>query len=328
MVTGASGFVGSAVVNELHNAGKYEICGIIGRRKSTDNTDLSGKIKILRADISVYKTLENLEELKDTSVIVHTAGLAHQFGRVTKEDFWRDNVHGTGNICRLAGEIGAAHFILISSVAVYGDYGYSEIDETLDCHPFGFYAESKFESEKKAIEFCERHKIRLTILRLATVIGEGDRGNTTRLIRAIEKGRFVWIGAGSNKKSLIYKNDVAEGILKIIESDEKNGTEIYNLIGESVTMREIVGLISKNLHKKTPRLKISEGLVRGFFKVTKKGFSIAYINKFEKTFDKWLSNDIFSGRKFLEKYGFKPKTSISDALKKQVNYYLDQKNKK
>ncbi|HVE55951.1 MAG TPA: NAD-dependent epimerase/dehydratase family protein, partial [Pyrinomonadaceae bacterium] len=171
------------------------------------------------------------------------------------------------------------------------------------------------------------NKIRLTILRLATVIGEGDRGNTARLITMIDKGRFFWVGKGGNKKSLIYKKDVAEGILKAIKSKENTGTEIYNLTGEAVSMREIVETIARGLNKKIPRIKVPEKFVRGLFSVNKTGLSFEYLKKFEKTFEKWLSDDIFSGRRFYEKFNFKPETTVYEALTKQVDYYLSQKNR-
>ncbi len=325
LVTGASGFVGSAVINQLQDTGRYEIWGIAGSRALPGSVKGHTPARIFAADISDYKNLKDREEFKDTKVIIHSAGLAHQFGNVSKEDFWRVNVEGTANICRSALETGAGHLILISSVAVYGDHGDSEIDETFSCKPSGAYAESKLKSENTAIAFCERNEICLTILRLATVIGEGDRGNTARLITAIDKGRFIRIGEGTNRKSLIYKKDAARGILKAAEAGRKNGTEIFNLTGEAVSMRKCVDAISEALNKKSPRLKISEGLVGGIFSLNKKSFSFEYINRLEKTFEKWLSNDIFSGRKFYDEFSFKPETGVSEALKKQVNYYLKKK---
>jgi len=328
LVTGSSGFVGKALVSELQNVADYEVYGLVGNRKGSRIESQKGLRKIFQSDISNYETLKKAEELKKTNILVHTAGMAHQFSRVKKEDFWRVNVRGTENICHLAQQIGIEHFILISSVAVYGNYGNIEIDETFVCKPQGFYAESKLEAEKSAIEFCEQNKIRLTILRPTTVIGEGDRGNTARLITAIDKGRFIWVGDGRNKKSLIYKADVAEGIRQVIENKENFKTEIYNLTGEVVSMREVVKAIAENLNKKNPRLKIPASLIRGFFRVNKTGLSFKYLKNIEKTFEKWLSDDIFSGKNFSERFNFKPKTTVYEVLAKQVDYYLSQKKLK
>ena len=57
----------------------------------------------------------------------------------------------------------------------------------------------------------------LTILRLATLYGEGDPGNVGRLMRKLDRGRFLWIGDGSNRKSLLYKGDAARACMAVAE---------------------------------------------------------------------------------------------------------------
>ncbi len=322
LVTGAGGFVGGAVMCELQKACQYKALGLGGRQAF--EMKASGDI-LFQADISNPETLKKLENLKPINTVIHSAGLAHQFGRVEREDFWRVNVRGTENICRLAQQIDVRHLILISSVAVYGDYGNASIDETFECRPSGVYAESKLESEKRAIEFCEGNNIPLTILRLATVIGEGDKGSTTRLITAVDKGYFVWVGNGCNKKSLIYRQDAAHGILKTIEAAKAKGTRIYNLSAEAVKMSEVVDAISESLGKKTLPFKIPENLVRTVFRVKRAGLFKERFERYERTFEKWLADDVFSGKKFNEAFNFKPETPISEALARQVKYYLKQK---
>jgi nucleoside-diphosphate-sugar epimerase len=324
LVTGANGFVGTAVVSELQNAGAFEVFGLVGKNAFVEN-DIPKRL--IRADIREYETLKAAEVLENIEYVVHTAGLAHQFGRPEPEEFRKVNVRGTENVCRLARRIGAGHFILASSVAVYGDYGNSSIDEDFVCRPEGIYAESKLEAERIAREFCEKNNIGLTILRLATVIGEGDRGNTARLITSIDSGRFLFVGKGANKKSLISKKDVARGVIKIIEKNFEDPLEIYNLTAEPVSMKEVVGTIYAALGKKAPRFYIPEGFVRGLLKANKRFFSVGRLTNFERTFGKWVSNDIFAGGKFNEKFGFRIETEVSEALVGQVMDYRLQKNK-
>ncbi len=324
LVTGAKGFVGSALVGELQSAGAYEILGLVSARKKKIEIDDSPDIKMFEADISEYETLRDAEKEKGIDTVVHTAGLAHQFGRTAREDFWRVNVRGTENICRLAKTIGAGHFVLISSVSVYGDYGDAEIFETFEPRPEGDYAESKLASESAAIEFCAENQLPLTILRLGTVIGEGDRGNTARLITLIDRNRFLWIGKGTNKKSLIYKGDAAGGIRRAIERHSGNRPKIYNLTAPAIEMAEIVGAISQSLQKTVPRISIPESLVRMVLKAGRRGIRTTRLKILEKNVDKWLSDDIFSGRKFSEEFGFKPETAIPEALDRQVRFYLEQ----
>ncbi|HVE58484.1 MAG TPA: NAD-dependent epimerase/dehydratase family protein, partial [Pyrinomonadaceae bacterium] len=80
LVTGASGFVGSATVRELQNFEQSEVYGLVGNRKGIESDQQNGLKKIFRGDIADYGTISEAEELKKTHILVHTAGLAHQFG--------------------------------------------------------------------------------------------------------------------------------------------------------------------------------------------------------------------------------------------------------
>jgi nucleoside-diphosphate-sugar epimerase len=108
--------------------------------------------------------------------------------------------------------------ILISSVSVYGPYTLGLYDENTPCRPVGPYPLSKFHAELRAIEIADKSGMALTILRLATLYGEGDPGNVGRLIRSLDQGRFVWIGDGSNRKSLLYKRDAARACVAVASS--------------------------------------------------------------------------------------------------------------
>ncbi|MDO9566735.1 MAG: NAD-dependent epimerase/dehydratase family protein [Candidatus Desulfaltia sp.] len=74
-------------------------------------------------------------------------------------------------------------------------------DENPPCNPVGPYALSKYNAELRAIEISRESGMALTILRLATLYGEEDPGNVGRLMRTLDRGRFLWIGDGSNRKS-------------------------------------------------------------------------------------------------------------------------------
>ena len=91
---------------------------------------------------------------------------------------------------------GAKHFLLFSSTLVYGRRsGAVPITEEDECRPLDAYGRSKLEGENAAKRVCESAGIALTIFRPAPIIGEGSQGNFARLIRTIDKRRFVWVAA-------------------------------------------------------------------------------------------------------------------------------------
>jgi nucleoside-diphosphate-sugar epimerase len=326
LVTGATGFVGRAIVAELQKENHEVFC--LGSLNSINKDNLPN---FQKADIADFESLKKLENLQNIEAVIHSAGLAHQFTKIDEEDFWRINVVGTKNSALLAANSGVKHFILISSVAVYGKIrqqkGLVAVREDFECEPESVYARSKLESEKAAREVCEKKRIPLTILRLATVIGENDRGNTARLIETIDKRLFIWIGKGKNYKSLVYKNDVAKACLSVLDK-KTPATEIFNVTAKPVSMKEIVSEIALRLDRKIPKIHIPVRLLQKIFLINTKLFRIEKILGQSATIEKWLSDDIFSGDKIASEYGFRAETPISEAIRRQVEVYKNRKNQK
>ncbi len=332
IVTGATGFVGREIVSKLleHHLTVFQVA----RKKNTEfSTDrpAAGE-NFLAADITEREQLAAIKKLANIDAVVHSAGLAHQFGDTAREKFAAVNVLGTKNIVETAVELKVKHFILISSTAVYGikkNVGKrepSEIDEETECRPETFYAESKLEAEKICLEICRQNALPLTILRLAPVIGEDGGGNTARLVSAIERGRFIWIGRGNNLKTLIYKKDVARAVVTVLFK-KKEPEEIFNLAAEPVKMNVLVGEMEKSLHKSAPRLHIPAGWLRKIFFINENFFGIRKISKISDTIEKWLSDDVYAARKIKQKYDFAPRTPPAAAIEKQVQRYLERTNK-
>lgn len=330
LITGGSGFIGNEIIKECINS-DFEVIHISRHRKYLYKENEIEKLsKFIAADITVYKDLYELEKIKNVDVIIHSAGLAHQFGDTSKEDFQMVNVQGTKNISKLASKMKVKQFILISTTAVYGmaknmtddnkNIDQDIFDENSLPRPQTFYAESKLEAERICSVICEKKKIPLTILRLAPVIGEENVGNVSRLVKAIDQKKFVWIGKGDNLKSLIYKNDVARACIKIIKG-KTGDTEVFNLSAEPIRMKDFVNEIAAELKRKVPKYTISPNFFRMIFNINKKTLDSKKINKIEQTIEKWLSEDIYTSDKIKEKYNFVPKFSAAEGVRKQVGWY-------
>lgn len=331
LVTGATGFIGGEIVSEL--SGNNQQVLALGRFGKV-SADKFPKVTWFQKDITDYKNLSDLEEMPGIDAIIHSAGLAHQFGDTKKEDFDAVNVSGTENILNLAVKLKIKHFILIGSTAIYGvkkssldsSSNSSVIDEDASVAPPTLYAESKLAGEQICRRVCEENSIPLTIFRLAPVIGENNTGNVSRLISAIDENRFIWIGDGRNLKSLIYKRDVARACVKLLEL-KKNGTEIFNLAAEPVMMSDFVDQIAARLGKKIFPIKIPAVIPRGFFHLNAKFFNFKKVNKISETIEKWLADDVYTADKIARAYNFKPTTAISEAINRQVDQYKMLKQK-
>lgn len=321
LVTGAAGFVGKAIVKELRDRG-FEVY-TCGRKEQ------SGLPNYFRVDISSGESVKNLApQLPGMDAIVHSAGLAHQFQAPKCAGvFERVNVAGTRNVAGLGAALGSKKFIHISSISVYGDDKPNPCDEQARCEPAGDYAGSKYRAEIAAEEVCRERGIDLTILRLATVYGAGDPGNVLRLIKLIDGGKFFWTGKGENAKSLVFAADAARACRLALES-ELPGVNVFNVTGEPHTMREIVETIAQALGKKIPGLAIPAGLLKTALK-TAGVLPVAgrRARGLADTLKKWQSDDVLSGEKIKRELNFQPETSLAEGIKKEVEWYLREKNR-
>lgn len=319
LVTGSNGFVGREIIAEITRIG-FSPVGL------DRDQAIEPSIPHIQADITLESEIEKIGVTNKVDAVIHSAGLAHQFGLVEKEKFWSINVTGTANIAKAAALMNAKHFVLVSSVSVYGRaMEDAPRDEGGQCQPNGYYAESKYESELVARKICAENNIGLTILRLATVIGEGDRGNVGRLIEAIDRKRFMWIGKGDNRKSLIYKKDAARACAAALQVPGGQGARIFNVSAEPLKMNEIVGAIEHTLGKKALPGHIPPGLLRAAFALNDKTAALGKIAKISDTVEKWLSDEIFPAEAIKHELGFETTTPVTEAIRLETEYYLKNK---
>ena len=320
LVTGATGFIGRAVIDRLLSGDMDLDIGAIAREVGRPGGCDGARVKLIRVDITKADDLERLSKTDRFDVIIHSAGLAHQFAAIDEHLFHKVNVDGTENLARFAAATGAKRFVLISSTSVYGQRS-GKFYESSVCEPTSAYAKSKLESEKIAIELCEANGIALTIFRLAPVLGKKCIGNIPRLIDAIARRRFIWIGPGNNVKALIHVDDVADACAASL-GHKQEGTEIYNLAAAPIKMERLVGLISEFVERPVPEIVIPPWLPQIFFRFNSVTMKLNSVDRLARTVEKWLSDDIYVADKFKRDYGFEPRRSINKAIEEQCQWYL------
>jgi nucleoside-diphosphate-sugar epimerase len=309
LVTGASGFLGSEVVSLARAAG-WRVRTLV--RNSQTQMECADTF---RGDISDPSVLQKACE--GVSAVVHAAGLAHVFGRRAKDwtNFNAINETGTANLVDAAVNAGVSQIVLASSVAVYGMHTNEKCDEKTPCTPQGPYATSKWRGEIKAAESIANWPGSLRILRLATIYGEGDRGNVARLIHAIKRGRFIWPGPSLNQKSLIYKTDAARSCLRALQRPV-SGCEIFNVSAQPVSMREIVTSICEALGRPAPRLQVPSTLLRTAEAILG---GPHHVGAWSQQLQKLIRDDVYDASKFEAAFDFHPAMSLSEGLRRQVN---------
>ena len=237
LLTGASGFLGNYIFDFLKKSG-FQIT-TLGRAKSNNIIcDLSSTVPIFTNKIST---------------VIHAAGKAHIVPKTEaeKNDFFAVNLTGTKNLCTALEKlvVKPAHFIFISTVAVYGVDAGENINETYPLEGKTPYAESKIQCEVFLQKWCLENNIMLSILRLPLIAGSNPPGNLGAMINGIKSGKYFNIDGGGAKKSIVMAADVAKWIPIIAEHPN-----VYNLTdGYHPSFSELAASISKQLGKPTPK---------------------------------------------------------------------------
>lgn len=314
MLTGASGFLGSEIARQ---------CAALG--SSVHGT---GRSESVPAELASYQPadLTDAHAVAGATVpcdtLIHCAGLAHQFKPVPDERFFAVNVDGTRNVIEACLQAGTKHVVLVSSVSVYGAAAGEIIDENAVCTPESPYAKSKLQAELEAQKLTESAGVPLTILRMATIYGEGDPGNVAKLVRAIDRRRFIWVGTGRNLKSLVHVRDAAAACVAAAASRPTAGTRTYNVAADPCEMRQIVRCISDSLGKSVLPFAIPAAIpicLAGAAGSVMSEDSLP--NRVGRTLKKWVANDAYDGTRFCEDFDFTPTIKLSDGIQSEADWY-------
>jgi nucleoside-diphosphate-sugar epimerase len=315
LIIGASGFLGSAIVREARRQGFWVRAA---SRRPLPVGDASESVCVDILDrVALKRALEGVD------CVIHAAGLAHVAAERPENaaKLVAVNATGTGNVGALAVEAGIQHFVLVSSVSVYGEYEGECCDEVIPCNPRNAYASSKRQGEIEAARVAEAAGMRLTILRMATIYGEEDPGNVARLIRAIDRKQFVWIGSGLNRKTLVYRGDAARACVAALDraGDE---TGIFNVATTVSTMREIVEGLAALLGRPLPRLRLPQSMILALtFMASGLPHKSWRVRGLHDVVRKWVVEDVYDGRRFEAAASFRGEVDLGQGLAREVAWY-------
>lgn len=241
LVTGASGFVGQALVPMLLEAG-WSV-----RATSRSQTSLAPheRLEFVTADLTSGQVLERL--VQDTNAVVHLAARVHVMRDTARDplgEFRRSNVAVTAQLARAACTAGAGQFVFASTVKVNGEgrgeRPYRESDPPAPEDP---YAVSKLEAERA----LEASAIPCTILRPPLMYGPGVKGNFARLMMLVRRGWPIPLGSVHNRRSLLFVDNFCSAILAALECPASD-TRLYLVSdGEDVSVAELVRRMGKAL---------------------------------------------------------------------------------
>jgi UDP-glucose 4-epimerase len=197
--------------------------------------------------------------MQGVDAVVHLAALLHIVNPppALREIYERINVGGTTTVVDAAIKAGVKRVVLASTIAVYGPSGGRVLDEESVASPGTFYGQTKLAAEK-IVSTARRADGQPfgTVLRFGAIYGSRIKGNYQRLVHALARGRFISIGDGRNRRTLVYDKDVARAAVLAMQHPVAAG-KIYNVTdGQFHTVKDINLTICTVLGRKPPPLSI------------------------------------------------------------------------
>ncbi len=261
LVTGTTGFVGSAVARNLINAGE-RVRALV--RPESDRRNLEGlPVEVAEGDLRDRPSLERA--LKGCAGLFHVAADYRLWAR-RPDDIYETNVEGTKNLMSAAAEEGIRRILYTSSVAAIGPDPNGKIadEETPStlAGMHGHYKRSKFLAETEVRRLVREAGLPAVIVNPSAPLGPRDIKPTPtgRMVVEAASGRIpAYLDTGHN---IVHVDDVAEGHL-LAFSKGRTG-ERYILGGDNLTLFEVLAGVAAEAGRRPPRIKEPHGLVIPF----------------------------------------------------------------
>lgn len=235
LVTGATGFLGGALVRHLAHLG----ADVIATGRDAARLSLLPVPPEARIALDLVKLATDLDRhFAGATTFVHCAALSSPWGDYSA--FHMANVRATEALVALARRIGVAHFVLVSTPSVYFRFA-DQIglpEETSLPPPVNAYARTK-----ALAEGClARSGLPFTILRPRGIYGQGDTGLLPRLLRAAQNGALPLLRQGQAVTDITHVDDVVAAICAVLDQPSRSLSKTFNVSGgEALRLTQIIG---------------------------------------------------------------------------------------
>lgn len=319
LITGASGFVGSYLVEESLSRGLEVYAGV--RSTSSKEYLQNSKIRFCEINLSSKEQLIKLLDDHKFDFVLHNAGLTKAS---SLRDYVKVNAEFTKNIAEASVECKnpVSKFILTSSLASFGPADFSDheiIDDRMNNHPVTWYGESKLAAEQVCFDIPS---LPYLIFRPTAVFGPRDH-EFLPIFQTVKKRIAPQIGLSTQNLSFIYVKDLARMMIDaLLSKHERKGYFVSD--GIDYSSDEFNRIIAKSLNIKAIKLpipitilKFAGYLSEGISKLTKK-YPMLNTQKVNELKARNWRCDI-SGLK--NDFDFAPKYSLEEALIETKNWY-------
>jgi UDP-glucose 4-epimerase len=312
LVTGASGFVGASLVRRIQGQQRYGM-RLVTRNASAANTALG---ELIQLD-SISANTDWTQALMAISTVVHCAGRVHMMADNSADPlsaFRAVNVAGTLQLARQAATSGVQRFVFVSSVKVNGEktfIGRPFLPEDPP-HPVDDYGVSKHEAEVGLRRISEETGMEVVIIRPVLVYGPGVRGNFLAMMRWLQRGAPLPLGAINNARSLVALENLVDLIVTCLDHPAAANQTFLVSDAEDLSTTALLERTASAMGKKARLIPVPEGILQASARL------FGQLDVVQRLCGS-LQVDISKTRGLL---GWTPPATVDQALKETAEYFL------
>ena len=321
LVTGATGYIGRALVAQLLTESKpVRVLVRATRRNAVAELWPDQAPQVCVGDITEPASL--CETCAGVQTILHLA--SHSPRKVAPgvdpdAGHWPVTAEGTRALVRAAQQAAVRRFVLVSSVRVMGEGSADGLDERSVPVPTSAYGRAKLAAEDAVRNAGE---LRGSIVRLPSVYGRGGEGLVSRMIAAVDRGWFPPPPKTANKRSMIHLDDVVAAVLLLARRPEACGKTYIATDGEIYSTHEIYQRVCAALGRPVPNWATPAAWLRI---AATAGDMLARLSRRPVPFDsqaleKLVGNAWYRSERIVRELGFDPKQNLATALPGMVAF--------
>lgn len=247
LVTGAAGFVGACLVEELLARGEA-VRALVRDPAQAAALERRG-IQAFVGDLRRPESL--MASLRGATVVHHCAAAVGP--EKSAAEIYATNRDGVRHLLEAARQTGSPRIVLLSSINVLGSRNLDPATEELPCRKSRDpAADIKIEAEQIAVEYHRTHGLPVTILRPGFIYGPGDPHNIPRLTRALRRGKFCFLGSREHVIPIVHVRDVAQAMILAASKAEAAGRIYHVADGSRTTIGEFVDCLAAILNCPAP----------------------------------------------------------------------------
>jgi nucleoside-diphosphate-sugar epimerase len=239
LVTGAAGFIGTALVESLR-ARQVAVRALVRGAAA----DAPGVRTVIVPDLPSHSDWRPVVE--GVSAVVHLAGVAHR--RAGALAYETGNVLATERLAAAAARAGVRRFVFVSSAKASGESsGGRPLSEDDPADPRDDYARSKLEAERRLLAVAAKSRLEAVILRPPLVYGPGAKANFLALLRLVDRGVPLPVAGIENRRSLVYVGNLVAAIEACLGHPGAAGRTFFVADARPVSTPELVRAIAAGL---------------------------------------------------------------------------------